>query len=622
MSFFSSYASSLMSLGLENPSPQEFVDRPDLRTISAFFLGWTFIACLRYLALATLRHPFTAHLLRAALRKPVLVTMSERQDRNPDLEGGNHVQNWLRSTLEASTRTGSDRPEGTRHLSVVLTAGFTLGILTSFLSLLDFRSSDRDVLCIVVIAWTGISISCAKLAGLLRITFDLQRLGAGRVERIASWIVLVMSFGATLAHVTISIGAARDIPQLPGVSLCYRRHFLLTSLVVSLLNIVLELYFMGRTFFLLVPHFLQFHHKVEVIMDVRVARVASILILDLLTLLPSALSINTAAEFIPLSLGALLVLAAFNHHPPKPTDAQSFQMTASHRTSVVTFPRNNKPDEQSVISDNEPEAKPEDLPITELALAPPSRKSSMASEPGPKRYTRQKSRDVSRSSHISYDSEAEARSVRGAVVAFAFRSGDVEPVPAIPYGIYQPKLMASPKIISRASPSPVSDIGTLGHTGFRATPSPLSRDSRTSQPGEESVPLPKLSVDVGPTFTASTPASKSPTRSSIKNGSEAIQSTAPRKPEPARHGSLSAKTLSCAMSSRTSQGCMYTGPDLHHYSMDSQSVTCEAGDYLAVPPQATGPIRTPTFGISPKDSGVNSSAGSAPVSRPSTGNGF
>ncbi|CAE6527418.1 unnamed protein product [Rhizoctonia solani] len=620
MSFFSSYASSLMSLGLESPSPQEFVDRPDLRTISAFFLGWTFITCLRYLALATLRHPFTAYLLRAGLRKPALVTASERQNQNLDLEGGNHVQNWLRSTLEASTRITSDRPEGTRHLSVVLTAGFTLGILSSFFSLLDFRSSNQDVLCIVVVAWTGISISCAKLAGLLRITFDLQRLGVGRVERIASWIVLTMSFGATLAHVTISIGATRGIPQLPGISLCYRRHFLLTSLVVSLLNIALELYFMGRTFFLLIPHFLRFHHKVEVVMDVRVARVASILVLDLLTLLPSALSINTAAEFIPLSLGALLVLAAFNHHPPKPIDAQSFQMTASHRTSVVTFPRNNKPDEQSVIS--EPETKPEELPITELALPPPSRKSSIASEPGPKRHTRQKSRDVSRASHISYDSEAEARSVRGAVVSFAFRSREVEPVPAIPYGIYQPKLMASPKIISRTSPSPVSDIGTLGHSGFRATPSPLSRDSGISQLGEKPTSPPKLSVDIGPTFTTSTSASKSPNGSSIKGDSEVIQSTVPRKPELARHEPSSAKTLSCTVSSRTSQGCSYTGPDLHHYSMDSQSITYETHDYLAAPPRASGPIRTPTFGVSPKGSAADSNVGSAPASRPGTGNRF
>lgn len=48
-------------------------------------------------------------------------------------------------------------------------------------------------------------------------------------------------------------------------------------------------------------------------MDVRIARVASLLILDLLTLLPAAMSINLAAEFIPFSLGTLLVLGMWIH---------------------------------------------------------------------------------------------------------------------------------------------------------------------------------------------------------------------------------------------------------------------------------------------------------------------
>ncbi|KAF8709688.1 FAD-binding domain, partial [Rhizoctonia solani] len=605
---------------LESPSSQEFVDRPDLRTISAFFLGWTFIACLRYLALAIFRHPFTAHVIRAVLRKPILITVSERQEKNIDLEEGNHVQNWLRSTLENSTRMASDRPEGTRHLSVVLTAAFTLAILTSFLSLLDFQSSDKDVLCIIVIAWAGISVSCGKLAGLLRITFDLQRLGVGRVERIGSWVLLVMSFGATLAHVTISIGATRDVRQIPGLSLCYRRHFLLTSLIVSLLNIVLELYFMGRTFFLLVPHFLQFHHKIEVMMDVRVARVASILALDLLTLLPSALSINTAAEFIPLSLGVLLVLAAFNHHPPKPTDARSFRISSSHRTSVVTFPRNDKPDEQSIVSENEPESKP-DEPSTIPVRPSPSNKTSLISESGPKRHTRHKSRDVSRSSHISYDSEAEARSVRGAVVSFAFRSREVEPVPAIPYGIYQPKLMASPVIVSRSpqSSSPVSDIGTHGHSGFRASPSPLSRDSGLPQREEKPLLPPKLFIDTRQSTSNKNSTIVSSDRNLVAHDSDAASSMAPRKPELARHEST--RTLSYTTSSGASQGFSYIGPDLYHYSMGSQSITYEARDYLAVPPRATGMIRTSTFGATTKGSRTNSGAGSVSPSLPSTGSG-
>jgi hypothetical protein len=144
------------------------------RTIAAFFLGWTFIACLRYLTLAILRHPITEHLLRAALQRPILFTIAERQEKASDPEG-NYVQRWLRNTLQGPVKHQPDRPEGTRHLSVVLTAAFTLAVFMNFLSLLDFRSSKQDVLCIVVIAWAGISVSCAKLAGLLRVSNRMPR---------------------------------------------------------------------------------------------------------------------------------------------------------------------------------------------------------------------------------------------------------------------------------------------------------------------------------------------------------------------------------------------------------------------------------------------------------------
>jgi hypothetical protein len=43
-------------------------------------------------------------------------------------------------------------------------------------------------------------------------------------------------------------------------------------------------------------------------MDVRVTRIVSMLCLELLTFLPNAMPISITAEFVPFSLGALLVL--------------------------------------------------------------------------------------------------------------------------------------------------------------------------------------------------------------------------------------------------------------------------------------------------------------------------
>ncbi|KAF8607661.1 hypothetical protein BDV93DRAFT_603450 [Ceratobasidium sp. AG-I] len=615
MSFISSYAESLLKMGLEEPSSQEFIEHSDYRTIAAFFLGWTFIACLRYLALATLRHPFTVYLVRAALRRPIIVTIAERRLRASTNGEGHTVQSWLQDTHGSSEKSKPDRPEGTRHLSVVLTGTFTVAVFMQFLSLLDFKSQTQDVLCIIVIAWAGIAVAAAKIACLLRITFDLMRLGTGSFERIASWVILLLSFGASLAHATISIGATRDVPQIPGLSLCYRRHFLPTSMTVSLLNILLELYFVARTFTLLVPQFLQFHHKVEMMMDVRVARVASILCLELLTLLPNSLSINIAAEFIPFSLGTLLVLAAFNHHPSKPAEPSS--LPTSHRTSVIAFPTNNGRDDGSMISLEEAEAKPVKLTLDiEAPVQPPARKESLHSEPARKPRSLHKSRQ-SRASHVSYDSEAEARSVRGAVVSFAFKSGEVEPMPAIPYGIYQPKLVGSPKIVASASQAGFrgSDLslGAPVRPNVVALPSPLGSSTEMKP-----LPLPKppLSTLRLPAVNSRAQLTDTPTPTdSVVYGSDVIRRSNPTASPQLAHRSPGSSlvrhdTTSSLRSVSHVSSQPYTGPDLSHFSMGSQSTTFETRDYLGVSSRSTGPYRTPTLGATTPPQRVKSLASS------------
>ena len=351
---------------------------------------------------------------------------------------------------------------------------------------------------------------------------------------------------------------------------------------------------MGRIFFLLVPEFLQFHHKVEIMMDFRVARVASILILDLLMLLPSAMSINIAAEFIPFSLGTLLVLAAFNHHPTKPTDASSFRMTASHRTSVLTFPRDSQPDDdRSIVSEQEPSATKSDKPASLLPTTPTRKSSLVPSEPAPKRQTTPKSKDL-RASHISYDSEAEARSVRGAIVSFAFKSHDIEPMPAIPYGIYQPKLVGSPKLMPRTSQQPSnisnasgSDAASLGRLSLSQKSLPVPKPSASAA----QLPAPGIKDYLRP--------ADSPSGSSIVYGSDVIRrpaSTASPTQKSRASRPESASTMKTVSHVTSSHSHGYTGPDLRHYSMGSQSVNYETRDYLHTPPRPTGLVRMATFG--------------------------
>ena len=77
-----------------------------------------------------------------------------------------------------------------------------------------------------------------------------------------------------------------------------------TSLTVSLILIVLELYVLLR---LLVSLSLP-----SGLLDIRVSRAAALFIFDLAVLVPDAVESNVLGDFIPFSVGAVIVLGTPN----------------------------------------------------------------------------------------------------------------------------------------------------------------------------------------------------------------------------------------------------------------------------------------------------------------------
>jgi hypothetical protein len=71
---------------------------------------------------------------------------------------------------------------------------------------------------------------------------------------------------------------------------------------------MLEMYVTVRLVFLLVPAFLQKKDKIHALLDIRIARSLSFLLMDLLTMVPRAQFISIPADFIPFSISALIVL--------------------------------------------------------------------------------------------------------------------------------------------------------------------------------------------------------------------------------------------------------------------------------------------------------------------------
>ncbi|KAG8747489.1 hypothetical protein FRC10_000625, partial [Ceratobasidium sp. 414] len=331
---------------------------------------------------------------------------------------------------------------------------------------------------------------------------------------------------------------------------------------------------------------------VEAMLDIRMARIASMLCLELLTFVPAAIPAGTLAEFVPFSLGTLLVLAAFNHRPAQSseTEARSIPALASYRTSVITFPTNNGRDNEFVIQAIEAPKKSDDVlstpPSPALAPAP-----GLAPTPASVRAARRKS---SIASHVTYDSEAEARSVHGAVVSLAFKSGEIEPVPAIPYGVFQPRLVGSPKLVAHSPQVLPKSALSGGSTRVRGNPavSPLPRGSLLPKPlpapKHEHMPLsaPKLKLtvpDVPTPRKIDSPAGTERTNS-VVYGSDVIRRSTLQKPAPVRR-TTSASTMGAASPGTAS---VYTGPDLRYVSMGSHSTSFEAKDYPAGPPRNTG----------------------------------
>ena len=84
--------------------------------------------------------------------------------------------------------------------------------------------------------------------------------------------------------------------------------YVATAVAATVLNLLLEIYVTLRFVFLLVPAFLQTKDKIHALLDIRIARSLSFLLMDLLTMVPRATFISIPADFIPFSISALIVL--------------------------------------------------------------------------------------------------------------------------------------------------------------------------------------------------------------------------------------------------------------------------------------------------------------------------
>ncbi|KAH9062709.1 hypothetical protein EDB87DRAFT_255438 [Lactarius vividus] len=295
----------------------DFLNHPDFRLFASFSLGWVFLSSLHHIWMSAFVQDL-AWIFIAAFGHL-------RGNTNPVTP----------TDLLREKSTGENRPSSVRTaelyrlkqrdtLELLLSMAFLLASLSSFLSLLLFSPSGSGAACEFVVALSAVASQAARVFGLLILGLDLRHKMSGLWEPWTFWSCLALvTISQVLNGVAIGLGPGRLVTPLmtPNTSLCFRKRFLSTSLVGSILNIILELYILIRILSLVKPPRLQR----ATIQDTLVVQAGSLLLFDLLVIVPEAIPTGVIAEFIPFSIGALAVLVAFH---------STFGQSASHPTRL------------------------------------------------------------------------------------------------------------------------------------------------------------------------------------------------------------------------------------------------------------------------------------------------
>jgi hypothetical protein len=262
----------------------EFLAHPDFRQIAAFFLGWVFISSLNHII-------SSVSVRRGFWRCCSFIFRSSYSD-------------------SISLSSGDETPT----LSLTLSLCLAFASAAYLASLLTFRPGQG---CSFSVAWGGVSAQCARLVGLIILILELRQLGLPRWESALFWTWLFIGSVFVFLTNAVTIGVTRSVQQL-NVSLCYKTHFFPASLVSSLIYLSMEVYIAARAMSLIAPPFLKVQHRLGGFQDTRVLRAISLIVLELLILVSAPRAAGILNDFVPFSIGSVLVLVAFNYHVTEP----------------------------------------------------------------------------------------------------------------------------------------------------------------------------------------------------------------------------------------------------------------------------------------------------------------
>lgn len=315
-------------------SISDFLEHPDYRQIASFFLGWVFICSL----ICIVTSPVICRLYRMCYN-----AFDDRRGLAADANFRNgHGTLWNNSEKPSiDTLFWGDRNSSTKSLEeenaalvLLLSFCFAFASVAHFSSLLSFNSNSGASACSFLVALGGISTACARFMGLIILNLDLRKFELWRWEIYLAWSWLFIGGGFVVATCAMSAGTVAYVLRL-DTYLCYRISYLPTALTMSAMFMTLELYMIGRLLSFIAPPFLEFKHRIGAVTDTRVLRALSLLLFDILNLVPGVKVIGIVGEFVPFSIGALIVLVMFQKHRRRPILGEPMPVPMSLRSSTT-----------------------------------------------------------------------------------------------------------------------------------------------------------------------------------------------------------------------------------------------------------------------------------------------
>jgi hypothetical protein len=288
--------------GTTEPSVGEFIHNPQFRQVASFFLGTVFMTSMRYIALSPLSSagPRTAPHCRSS----------------PGLSDEKSI--WSFDPCLNQSRMIVQHQEFP-FLTFFLNLCVALASSGHFISVLVF--STEKVACAFSVAWGNMAAQLSRLIALIILFQYLRSAGMKALEYTCSWVLLLLSLGLAFGNTAVSVGILKplqisssvdiDVASFSTITLCYRKQFLPTSLATSIVYILLEVYVLCRFLTFYWRTIRQENHK-ALHERLEIWRISTLLILEMLTIVPSAVFTSILTESVLYCLGILLVLFSFN----------------------------------------------------------------------------------------------------------------------------------------------------------------------------------------------------------------------------------------------------------------------------------------------------------------------